>query len=234
MEDFDREEKQKKRKMIALTALPFSLVFCIWRLQMNPKAAPPPAAPAAIKASPAKTASPAVAGLVKRLTVSTYSKDPFTPLVAFAEPGSAMKVTAAPPVRLTEMFRGGLPMPGATLTPLRPFEAPSVSVPEAHPVATPVYPAVSPTEPDKPAMPYMLTGVVMGNPNVAILRHNDGTRRVARTGDMLDGTFRLVAIAGDTVTITGDGERFELMLGAAPEGADTPANARKDAVVTTG
>jgi hypothetical protein len=235
MEDFEREEKQKKRKTIALTALPFSLIFCIWRLQMNPKAAPPPAAPAAVKHVGTTAPSPAVAGLVKRLTVATYTKDPFTPLVSFAEPNAPVKVAVTqPPVKLTEMFRGGLPMPGSMLTPLRPFEAPAVTVPEPHSAAPRVFPTVNPTAPEKPEMPYTLTGVVLGSPNVAILRHSDGSRRVARAGDMLDGTFRLVSIGEDTVTVAGDGQRFELKLGAMPESAGATDNTKKEAVVSAG
>lgn len=233
MEDFEKEEIQKKRKTLALTALPFSLVFCIWRLQMNPKAAPPPAAPAAVKHVSTTAPSPAAAGMVKRLAVATYTKDPFTPLVSFEDSTTPAKVAVSqPPVRLTEMFHGGLPMPGSTLTPLRPFEAPVVTVPQM--VKPSTAPAASPTVPDKAEMPYTLTGVVLGSPNVAILRHSDGSRRVARAGDMLDGTFRLVAIGEDTVTIAGDGNRFELKLGALPESAGAHESTKKEAVVSAG
>jgi hypothetical protein len=54
---------------------------------------------------------------------------------------------------------------------------------------------------------------VKGNPDVAVLRHFDGSRRIVRAGDALDGKFHLTSIQESTVVVTGDGDSKTLRIG---------------------
>jgi hypothetical protein len=161
------------------------------------------------------------------VAVPVSGRDPYKPafvLKTVDQPGPATKpdpkVTATEtPVRLA----GLPPLPAPGLNSFGPPPAPVVKTPE---VSAPVKPAA-------PVVPYMLTGIVKGRPDVAILRHADGSRRIARVGDMLDRKFRLAAIEETAVRIEGAGIEKTLELGqagfsltapdagAAQNGADT-------------
>lgn len=228
MDSLEREALEKKKKMIALGCLPLSVGFFVWRLQSGTSAAPPPAAPpppVVAKAAPAVAAAVGpVLSLEKRkvVAVPVSGKDPFTPafaLFTMEKPGAAK---AEKPV-ITEPSPPmpglpNLPMPG--LKPFAPPLAPEVKTPEA----------AVPAKPAAPVVPYTLTGIVKGSPDVAILRHADGSRRIARVGDLLDRKFRLAAIEETAVRIEGAGIQKTLELGQsgfnvlAPEAAPAARN----------
>lgn len=214
MDSLEREALEKKKKMIALGCLPLSVGFFVWRLQGSTSAAPPPPAPPPPVVAKAAPAVAAAAGPVlsleqkKVVAVPVSGRDPFKPAFSLTPPvdysatnkATDKPVITEPPVRLAGLPT--LPMPD-----LKPFGPPpplSVKLPQDVPV-----------KPAAPVIPYVLTGIVKGSPDIAILRHADGSRRIARVGDMLDKKFRLAAIEETTVRIDGAGIQKTLELGQA-------------------
>jgi hypothetical protein len=214
MDNLEREALERKKKLIALGCLPLSVGFFVWRLQGSSNAAPPPPPPPPSVTARAAPTVAAAAGPVLKLekrkivAVPTGGRDPFKPAFATAPPKSAGTVgkpapppaAFEPPTRLATLP----PLPDAGL---RPFGAPSA--PGAN-VQPPVVLA-----PAAPVVPYMLTGIVKGYPDIAILRHADGSRRIARVGDLLDQKYRLAAIDVTSVRIEGAGIKKTLELGEA-------------------
>lgn len=223
MDNLEREARERKKKVMALASLPLSVGFFVWRLQDNTSAAPPPPPPPdpiVQKAAPeVQKAAGAVLTLEKEkqkvVVVTVSGKDPFRPAFSILPP--VERPAAAPqPVktRITELLPTRMPMP---LPPLRPFEPepamPTMTgIPPVRPTLEPAQP-IGPVEPTRPAMPYVLTGIVKGNPDIAILRHWDGSRRIARVGDGLDKTYRLTMIEESFVMVSGDGDAISLRLG---------------------
>lgn len=225
MDSLEREAKERKKKMIALASLPLCMGFFIWRVQTTTVAAPPPKAPPPPVVAMAAPAVAAAAGPVLSLEkqriveVPLGDKDPFIPTVNLdvspvpVTPGPPPQMTGKP-VMVTELT-GISPLPPTNPT-LNSFGTPTpVTKPPAD-ISKPVVPVVA--APTVPPMPYVLSGIVQGNPDVAVLRHFDGSRRIARVGDELDTKFRLVAIQESTVVLEGSGEKKTLRLGG-----DAPA-----------
>ncbi|HEY3411484.1 MAG TPA: hypothetical protein VGM51_00355 [Armatimonadota bacterium] len=227
MDSLERETRERKKKMIALASLPLCLGFFLWRIQTTTVAAPPPKAPPAPVVAQAAPAVAAAVGPVMSLEkqriveVPLGDRDPFVQTVKLAEtgaPSASPAGTTSKPVLVTEL-PNMTPLP--TVNPMlhsfgtpTPVTAPSplVTKPGTLVAAAPV----------APPMPYVLSGVVQGNPDVAVLKHFDGSRRIARVGDILDPKFRLVAIQETTVVLEGGGEKKTLRLdGETP--AATPA-----------
>jgi len=57
-----------------------------------------------------------------------------------------------------------------------------------------------------------LTGIVMGTPSIAVVRHG-GKHHLVRVGDRLDGELRVQAISRDTVTFQDGKKTYQLRLG---------------------
>jgi hypothetical protein len=225
MDSLEREAKERKKKMIALASLPLCMGFFVWRVQTTTVAAPPPKAPPPPVVAQAAPAVAAAVGPILSLErqrvveVPLGEKDPFiqtvnldvvtgmtAPMQTPQMPVKPVMVTELPPIT---------PLPLANPT-LNTFGSPTpVTAPPAL-VTNPVVPVL--TTPTAPPMPYVLSGIVQGNPDVAVLRHYDGSRRIARLGDELDSKFRLVAIQESTVVLEGAGEKKTLRLGG-----DVPA-----------
>jgi hypothetical protein len=215
MDSLEREALERKKKLIALGCLPLSVGFFVWRLQGSTSAAPPPPPPPPPVVAKAAPAVAAAAGSVpalqlkKMAAIPKSGKDPFRPAFALNTGESAKPAPKDPagtvatelPTRLATLPT--LPMPG-----LRPFE------PLPNPNA-PVKPLAPPAKPAAPVVPYVLTGIVKGQPDVAILRHADGSRRIARVGDLLDQKYRLAVIEETSVRIEGAGIKKTLELGEA-------------------
>jgi hypothetical protein len=214
MDNLEREALERKKKMIALGCLPLSVGFFVWRLQGSSNAAPPPPPPPPSVTAKAAPTVAAAAGPVLKLekgkivAVPTGGRDPFKPAFATTPPknaGTARKpVTAAPAFEPPTRIATLPPLPDAGLRPFGAPPAPAVGAP----------PSVVPA-PAAPVVPYMLTGIVKGFPDIAILRHADGSRRIARVGDLLDQKYRLAAIDVTSVRIEGAGIKKTLELGEA-------------------
>lgn len=214
MDSLEREALEKRKKLIALGCLPLSVGFFVWRLQGSTSAAPPPKAPPPPVVAKAAPAVAAAAGPVlsleknKVVAVPVSGKDPFRPAFALISVDKTpVETTNKPVVSDTPVRMAGLP--SLPLPTLKPFGPP------AEPAGSTVVTPIGPPKPAIPVVPYMLTGIVKGSPDVAILRHADGSRRIARVGDMLDGKFRLAAIEETSVRIEGAGLHKRLELGEA-------------------
>jgi hypothetical protein len=233
MDSLEREAKERKKKIIALGSLPLCMAFFVWRVQSTTVAAPPPKAPppsVVVQAAPAVAAAVGpVLSLEKQriVEVPLGDKDPFIAIAGLDGP------VEPPPISTTEPIRFDMSKPmmvtelGPTVSSLPPAN-PSLN--SFGPPPTIVVPTTDPTPnavvtPVAPPMPYSLSGIVMGNPNVAVLKHYDGSRRIARIGETLDRKFRLITIDETSVVIEGGGESKTLRLGG-----DTPAPppAKKD------
>lgn len=226
MDSLEREARERKKKVIALASLPLCMGFFVWRLQTTTVAAPPPKAPPPSVVAQAAPAVAAAAGPVLTLEkqrvveVPLGEKDPFmasvdlTPATNTAPPPQfSAPNTKTMPVAVTEIGPSVSALPPANPT-LNSFGAPS-GVGTGPSVAVKPLPTGPETlaAPVAPPMPYVLCGIVKGNPDVAVLRHFDGSRRIVRAGDALDAKFRLSSIQETAVVITGDGDSKTLRLG---------------------
>lgn len=217
MDNLEREARERKKKIVALASLPLSVGFFVWRLQDNTSAAPPPPPPAPIvqKAAPEVQKAAGVVPVLEKervVVVAGGSRDPFRP--AFSTVPPAQQSTPAPAPEKTAVVEMPIPMKPMPLPQLQPFEptlVPALPVPAPVPSVAPV--PTKPVEPARPEMPYFLTGIVKGNPDIAILRHWDGSRRIARVGDELDKTYRLTLIEESFVMVSGHGDATPLRLG---------------------
>ncbi|HEY3267773.1 MAG TPA: hypothetical protein VGM37_12655 [Armatimonadota bacterium] len=213
MDSLEREAQERKKKAIALASLPLCLGFFVWRLQSTTKAAPPPKAPplpVVAKAAPAVAAALGpIATLQKTRIVSVPvgDRDPFAAAFRLTIPAAKPPMSVKP---ITTGIRPGSFM-GAPLPVLRPFGTPQP--PSVQPNPSPTLSPAGPAEPAIPVMPFTLTGVVKGFPDVAILRHVDGTRRIARVGDRLDNRYRLASIGENSVVLEGGDGLTTLQLG---------------------
>jgi hypothetical protein len=149
------------------------------------KPAPKPAAKPAATQVAAKPPAPALA-------------DSFTGPPMDALPG----VVSAPRVPDASTARPAPPAGGGP--------APATSAPAAHPPAAKPAPAA---RPEPPAI--VVTGILEGDENVAILKWSDDHRQVVRAGDRLDGGFVVRAIRPDAVTLTRGSFQWTARLGAA-------------------
>jgi type IV pilus biogenesis protein PilP len=198
-----------------------------------------PAAPAAAAtphlAAPKPTAPPAPTAADKVLALPPINHDnPFQPTIlansAVAPPSSAAPKPPPPAAKpkgaqqlasLPETLNGpsmdslpGLPPvvggPGPVTAPASPSK-PAVSAPStpsAHAAARP-----APAPPKPPAM--VVTGILEGQENVAILKWSDTQRQVVRVGDRLDGGYVVKAIRADAVVLSLGNSTWVMRLGTA-------------------
>lgn len=225
MDSLEREAKERKKKFIALASLPLCMGFFVWRVQTTTSAAPPPKPPPPPVVAQAAPAVAAAAGPVLSLErqrvveVPLGDKDPFIASIDLAPATAANPASPVGPsgipkqVLVTELGPSVSPLPPVNPA-LNTFGTPP-GIPVGPSAAVNPVPAMSqtPAAPVAPPMPYVLCGIVKGNPDVAVLRHFDGSRRIVRTGDALDGRFRLESIQETAVVITGDGDSKTLRLG---------------------
>jgi hypothetical protein len=193
---------------------------------------PHPASPPALDAADAPTAIPGIQ------LAEISNEDPFRPAISL-NTGAPPKPAAAPPkpaakpeppkpptklasAALPDRFDGpsfdavpavpavgrlGMGGPG---TPL-PTEPAAKPAPAPHPEGA--RPAPAPAKPEvAPAV--VVTGILEGDSNVAILRWSDAQRQVVRVGDHLDGGFKVQAIRPDAVVLTRGSRQWVVRLGA--------------------
>jgi hypothetical protein len=219
MERTPNPDMEIKKKLIALAALPLSVGFLVWRLQSNTQAAPPPQPPAVttIVEAPAPEVSPMTAAGVRQVVaVPVSTRDPFVPQMkttvdrgsseATAAPAPASNIPSTPSPNLP-------PLPALTVEGggLHAFAPPEMQLPPLMP-SEPSAPA-EPAEPAKPVVPYHLSGVLKGSPDLAILRHSDGTRHLVRLGDMIDEDYRLVMVTENSARLSSKDKNHTLYVG---------------------
>lgn len=69
---------------------------------------------------------------------------------------------------------------------------------------------------DQPATPqFVLTGIVRGNPNVAIIRVGNEGRYVVSTGDSIERAYTVARVGIDNVTLNNKGRMIKIVLGGA-------------------
>jgi type IV pilus biogenesis protein PilP len=105
---------------------------------------------------------------------------------------------------LPPMLSGPAPAPAP-----QPAAAPASGAP-SRPV-----PHAAPAPPKPPSV--LVTGILEGDENVAILKWSDAQRQVVRVGDHLDGGYVVKAIRSDAVVLAQRGSEWVMRLGTAPK-----------------
>jgi hypothetical protein len=233
-------EKEQVPKVIALGVMAAGLLgYAGYSWLGGGAAAPAVASTPHPAATAAPTADPHATNPVLQLAAIDHA-DPFRPAIVLstgkpeankppappatkpaAKPAATQMAAKPPTPPLADDFNGpAMELPGEAATsrvaeigaahpdPTHPGgAAPSTSAPVAHPK-----PAVAP-RPDPPAI--VVTGILEGDDNVAILKWNDDHRQVVRAGDRLDGGFVVKAIRPDAVMLARGSFQWTARLGAA-------------------
>ena len=140
-------------------------------------------------------------------------RDPFIPQRL---PGAEMNdPTSVPAPQKSGSVRPSVQVvrnPLASVPPINPFRGVS-------PVATPL-PVATATEPAKPVQQeqdpqFVLTGVIRGEQNVAIVRSGESGRHIVREGQLIDGRYRVISISDDSAVLVHENHRIYLKLGGA-------------------
>ncbi|OFX15299.1 MAG: hypothetical protein A2Z18_11440 [Armatimonadetes bacterium RBG_16_58_9] len=98
---------------------------------------------------------------------------------------------------------------------------PKIDIPPMNPLINPYQPTTRQVDPRVVDVPrdttpdFMLTGVVCGNRNVAIIRTAAGGRYVVRQGQLIDGRYKVLYVADDGAVLAYEGRRIHLKLGGA-------------------
>lgn len=93
-------------------------------------------------------------------------------------------------------------VPGINVNAINPFIQPNVQVavqPEAH---------QPPPEPQ-----FVLTGIIRGSQNVAIIKSDSGGRHVVREGQLIDGRYKVQSVSDDGVVLVNQNRRIFVKLG---------------------
>jgi hypothetical protein len=162
-------------------------------------------------------------------------QDPFKPAINFetgptktppaaakpAEQPAPPQTGAKPPLTpLKDTFDGPV-MEGPAGTPPRLATAAEVlrqDDPAKPPSAPAPVKAAPPAPPSPPAI--VVTGILEGDDNVAIVKWSDEHRQVVRLGDRLDGGFVVKAIRPDAVVLARGSFQWTARLGAAKPAAN--------------
>ena len=73
--------------------------------------------------------------------------------------------------------------------------------------------AAGPPKPvEEPFPPFVLTGIITGRTNVAIIRLGEG-RYIVREGQLISGTYEVVSVSQEGVLLSRDGRSVFLKLG---------------------
>ncbi len=136
-----------------------------------------------------------LAGVFPNLMATLPRRDPFVPQI------------------VADLHMPGVKPPGTVVTP-------RVKVPPMNPMDNPFLPGrqvVTPIiqlpvqkDPD-----FVLTGVVRGDQNVAIIRGDGGGRYIVKQGQLIDGRYKVLYIANDGAVLAYKGRRIHLKLGGA-------------------
>jgi len=124
-------------------------------------------------------------------------RDPFTPqrlpgtITSESTSTSVSKPQSAPSTSIAPLGR----LPKIDVRPFNPFS----QAPETNPTARQSVGAEQETK-------FILTGVVRGAQNVAILRTGEGGRYVVKQGQLINGRYRVILVT-DSAVLLGDGNR---------------------------
>jgi hypothetical protein len=202
-------DKAERPKIIALgVLLAVFLGYGAYTLVGKKASAAPPTSvrEAAIKNAPAGVPASAkkvvvIAGTQQTqvslvpLEVSAPKKDPFTPCVSMESQTSSGRRPVMP--RLKNM---------ASLPPFRLPQSPlSIGV---RPTGDLSLPTAAEQDPQ-----FVLTGVIQGATNVAIIRAGDSARHIVKVGQLIDGKYFVKFIGRDRVVLTHGVRSIDLRLG---------------------
>jgi len=198
----------KRRKELALIAVGALVVLVALYLTFRPRTRPAaaqtsaPVAQATAPGGPAQPAAPAKpAGaeaqpaLVESGAATTPGRDPFRPIVMAQASAGPSTPAFANPISPKPMGLPPLTLPGVwTSTP------PPAGTPPAG-----MAPAAAPE-------PLRLTGVVQGNPSVAVLRQGS-KRYIVTIGDPVDNQYIVKSISAGRVVLAKGERTLSLSLG---------------------
>jgi len=195
---------------------------------------PPPAAAAAPHPVDPKPAAAAATVADKALALSPIDhENPFVPAFT-AVSAPAPKTPGKPPEKPAQPKSKGNPvvasLPDTLIGPAMdsvPGLPPTTAAPNPAPTSKPAKPSspaaasravakIAPAPPKPPAV--LVTGILEGRENVAILKWSDTQRQVVRTGDHLDGGYVVRAIRSDAVVLANGDSEWVMRLGAAAKG----------------
>ena len=171
---------------------------------MGKKAPPTPQAhkPAALALThttePAKSVEPDSGSLALGVTPSVTKKDPFTP--SFGEDNEN-------PSKVAELRPRGRAM--------GPLVPNIQGLPNIGAIPRTSGFAASSGESGLPLPEFQVTGVIVGDKNVAIVQFGQDGRQVVREGQFIGGRYRVLSINKGGVVLKGDGRTIHLKLGGA-------------------
>ena len=203
--------KLDKKQLPQLIVLGVLVLLCIGYVSftIKPKQLPPPPAPVAEQqANEAKENSEEATeivpvGIFPNTTVEVSRRDPFTP--------QALPVTGKKPGEYVQV--------AMRKSPVNVFKSQSGRVPPINPLAmfgqggTPAPITAQPAE--EPIPQFVLTGVVRGENNVAIIRVGQSERYVVKQGQVINGCCKVVYVYDDAVLLDYKNHRMYVKLGGA-------------------
>ena len=196
-------DKAQTKQAITLAALIAVLVgYCVYSMT-GKKASTPPSAQT--NTTKSVRTSQSAGGVVitpgqipgaSAVNLAVAKRDPFAPRIV-PEPASGGPPPAPPAKPLPRLATSHAPLPifsgGGALA----F------------TAEPRLPASEP----EPEPMLVLTGIIKGDTNVAIIRTGSSDRHIVREGQMINGTYRVKTINRDGVVLTRGNRSIYLKLG---------------------
>lgn len=219
--------KIDKKQLPQLIVLGVLVIICIGYLSFSvlkgkPAPPPPPAEQQATTGATDQAADDKAAkddnvvpsGVFPDLSASMGRRDPFSPQVGNSLDSQqapqrihSVRIPEPPPFRSTKAY-GDLMARGLTEVetsdqPLNPFKG----------GISPTGDAMVPVEEKDPE--FVLTGVIRGEENVAIIRVGEGGRHVVRQGQLIDGRYKVLRVSDDGAVLAYKNRRIQLRLGGA-------------------
>ena len=194
-------DKKQLPQLIILGVLVVGFVGYLSFSVFKPKAsAPPPEQNTTVSTGPAAEQpgidQVAAAGVFPDLAGAETRRDPFAPQIAESQPTPASRPNASMPRTHVSNLTSGLP----TLNPFK--EGAGAS-------GAPILP-VAENDPE-----FVITGVIRGAENVAIIRVGEGERHVIKQGQLIDGRFKVLRVSDDGAVLAYKNRRIHLKLGGA-------------------
>lgn len=204
--------KLDKKQLPQLIVLGVLVLLCIGYVSFTvakPKQLPPPPAPVVgqqadeAKENNEDAAEIVPAGIFPNTTIEAGRRDPFTP--------QALPVTGKKPAEYVQV--------AMRKSPVNVFKSQSGRVPPINPLAmfgqggTPAPITAQPAE--EPIPQFVLTGVVRGENNVAIVRVGQSERYVVKQGQVINGCCKVVYVYDDAVLLDYKNHRIYVKLGGA-------------------
>lgn len=227
--------KLDKKDLPKLAALGVLVVICIgvvsFQLLGGSGNAPPPA-PAAGNTAKTGTSATGAATASGSATAATPSGTPSgtsagAPIVpAGSFPGVNSNLPRRDPFLPQQLAEDVKPesartqKPAPRRAPTPNLSIPSGRVPPLNPLAggVPAGLAAVPT-PEEKAPDFVLTGVIRGAHNVAIIRAGQGGRYIVQQGQIIDGRYKVLSVSDDTAVLADKNRRISVKLGGNKNGS---------------